>query len=78
MPAFASLVPLVADAKASGRLGFVNLLPNYATPAQFGAASYGEYVAEFVRTVKPNLLSVDHYPDFGSTAGNKTKAVRLT
>lgn len=74
MGAFVSLAPLVADAKSSGRLGFVNLLPNYATPAQYGAASYGEYVAEFVRTVKPNLLSVDHYPDFGSTTGNKTKA----
>jgi hypothetical protein len=72
----AQVAALVADAKDAGRLAFVNLLPNYASsPGQTGAATYGEYVKDFVQTVKPNLLSVDHYPDFDQdTTGNKTKA----
>jgi hypothetical protein len=63
--AFASLAPKVAEVKAAGRLAFVNLLPNYASsPGQTGAASYEDYVAQFVAVVKPNVLSTDHYPDF--------------
>jgi len=57
---FGNVSKLVAEAKAAGNMAFVNLLPNYATPAQLGAASYGEYVRQFVQTVKPNMLSVDH------------------
>ena len=45
-----------------GRFGFVNLFPNYATAAQLGTASYDEYVAKFIREVKPEVLSMDHYP----------------
>jgi hypothetical protein len=74
--AFPAVAKLVADAKAVGQMAFVNLLPNYASPAQLGAPSYGEYVRQFVRDVKPNMLSVDHYPDFGqpSQRNNKTTA----
>jgi hypothetical protein len=74
--AFPSVAKLVADAKAVGQMAFVNLLPNYASPAQLGAPSYGEYVQQFVQDVKPNMLSVDHYPDFGqpSQRNNKTTA----
>ena len=33
--------------------------------------TYDDYVAEFVRQVKPNLLSTDHYPDFSPGANAK-------
>ena len=65
----------MADAKAVGQMAFVNLLPNYATPAQLGAPTYGDYVRRFVQVVKPNMLCVDHYPDFDELLphSNKTK-----
>ncbi|MBL9174315.1 MAG: hypothetical protein JNL10_12325 [Verrucomicrobiales bacterium] len=48
--------------KRPGRLGYVNLFPNYASPEQLGSPSYPAYVARFVDTVKPEVLSMDHYP----------------
>lgn len=45
-----------------GRFGYINLFPNYASAAQLGTGSYEDYVAEFVREVKPEVLSMDHYP----------------
>ena len=76
---FAELAPAVADVKAQGKLAFINLLPNYASPEQFGVATYGEYVAEYMSVVKPNILCTDHYPNFDEKGGgtpprtNKTK-----
>lgn len=48
--------------KRPGRLGYVNLFPNYASPEQLGSPSYPAYVARFVDTAKPDVLSMDHYP----------------
>lgn len=45
-----------------GRFGYVNLLPNYAPAWALGTKTYDEYVANFVETVKPEVLSMDHYP----------------
>lgn len=47
-----------ADPKA---LPYINLFPNYASPAQLGAGSYDEYLETFVATVKPRFVSYDHY-----------------
>jgi hypothetical protein len=47
-----------------GKLMFVNLLPNYASPGQLGASTYEEYVRRFVEEVKPEILCMDHYPKF--------------
>jgi len=41
---------------------YLNLLPNYATPAQLGAPSYQEYVREFLSSVPVPFVSFDHYP----------------
>ncbi len=73
---FAALAPAVAAARARGQVAFVNLLPNYATPGELGASTYGEYVDAFMDTVRPNMLCVDHYPDFDPVVvrPNKTKA----
>ncbi len=45
-----------------GRLGYINLFPNYASTAQLGSPTYDEHVATFMREVKPDVLSMDHYP----------------
>jgi len=46
----------------AGKLGFVNLLPAYASPAQLGTPTYEEYVKRYVREVNPDVLCVDYYP----------------
>ncbi len=45
-----------------GRFGYINLLPNYAPASALGTKTYDEYVAKFIETVKPEVLSMDHYP----------------
>ena len=72
---FNTVATLVADAKANGKMAFVNLLPNYATPEQLGAETYRDYVDIFMKVVQPNMLCMDHYPQFDqATTGNATKA----
>ncbi len=46
------------------QFAYVNLFPNYATPGQLGSLDYDTHVADFVRTVQPEVLSMDHYPLF--------------
>ncbi|HVV02368.1 MAG TPA: hypothetical protein VHH88_13455 [Verrucomicrobiae bacterium] len=71
--AFSSLRSTVEKIRAARpeKLSFINLLPNYATPAQLGAASYPEYVSRFVSEVKPDILSMDYYPHFTPTADGR-------
>jgi hypothetical protein len=45
-----------------GRFGYVNLFPNYAPLSALGTSNYDEHVAGFIREVKPEVLSMDHYP----------------
>jgi hypothetical protein len=42
-------------------LPFINLYPNYAPLWALGASNYEEHVEKFLTTVKPKLLSFDHY-----------------
>jgi len=42
-------------------LPFINLYPNYAGPIRLGTGSYREHVSRFITTVKPKLVSWDHY-----------------
>lgn len=44
------------------KVGYINLLPNYANADQLGAATYEEHVRRFIDEVKPGVLSMDHYP----------------
>lgn len=44
-----------------GALAYINLLPTYASPAQLGTATYGEYLERFIDQVKPRFISYDHY-----------------
>ena len=45
-----------------GKLGYINLFPNYASPEQLGAADYEEHVRRFIDEVGVEVLSMDHYP----------------
>lgn len=40
---------------------FINLFPNYVYPATMGNPTYEHHVDEYMRMVKPKLLSYDHY-----------------
>jgi hypothetical protein len=42
-------------------LPFVNLFPNYANAEQLGNGIYEEHVSQFIATVRPALVSWDHY-----------------
>ncbi len=42
-------------------IAFINLFPNYASADQLGTISYERHVAAYLDTVKPELLSYDHY-----------------
>lgn len=52
-------------------LAYVNLLPDYIPPDALGAASYDDYVEQFIDTARPRLLSYDYYP-FGHTKDRST------
>jgi hypothetical protein len=41
---------------------YVNLFPNYATPAQLGTPDYREYINKFAKEVPLHFLSYDSYP----------------
>lgn len=47
------------------RVPFINLLPNYASPEQLGTKTYDEHVKQFIQTVRPALVSWDHYALLG-------------
>jgi Beta-galactosidase len=62
--AFADLARRAQEIRTShpGRFGYVNLYPNYCPLSALGTPNYDEHVALFVRQVKPEVLSMDHYP----------------
>lgn len=47
--------------RAPAGIPYVNLFPTYATAEQLGNPSYEEHVEEFITTVKPRVISYDHY-----------------
>jgi hypothetical protein len=47
-----------------GKLAYINLLPDYAAPHDLGTSNYDEHVRRFVSEVQPDVLSMDHYPQF--------------
>ena len=64
---FPPLGEMVAKVRAlrPGKLSYINLFPSYASPGrQLDAANYEEYVEKFIEVVNPDVLSMDHYPQF--------------
>jgi hypothetical protein len=71
--AFANLGKTVAyiRQKDPTRLSYINLFPTYADASQLGNKSYEEHVQQFIETVKPELLSYDHYHFFKTYDGTE-------
>jgi hypothetical protein len=64
MALFGGLARLVAYLRQRdpAHLAYIDLFPNAASPtACLAASSYDEYLTRFISTVKPSLLSYDHY-----------------
>jgi hypothetical protein len=67
--AFGGLAEVVAELRRldPARLAYINLFPNYASteltahPSQLGTDTYDAYLAAYMSTVKPQMLSWDHY-----------------
>lgn len=69
-PALAEQVAALREARP-GRLGYINLFPNYAPPAALGTETYDEHLRRFVEVVDPDVLSMDHYPILTPTADGR-------
>lgn len=54
-----------------GKLAYINLLPNYCPLHILGTTNYDEHVRRFVSEVNPDVLSMDHYPQFSPTADGR-------
>ncbi len=54
-----------------GKLAYINLFPNYCPPHALGTPTYEEHVSRFVAEVNPDVLSMDHYPQFSPTADGR-------
>ena len=63
-PDIAAKVRAIREARP-GKLGYINLFPSYASEDQLGTPSYEAHVEQYVETVDPDVLSMDHYPRFG-------------
>lgn len=59
-PGLAKVAALVREL-APGKWPYINLFPNYASPAQLGTATYAEHLEQFVSICQPTELSYDHY-----------------
>lgn len=44
-----------------GKWPYINLFPDYASTGQLGASNYTEYLARFIATCQPRILSYDNY-----------------
>lgn len=53
--------------KDPGHLPYINLFPNYGGPTQLQFPDYDGYVQGFVESVRPLMLSFDHYPFLTTT-----------
>ncbi|HVM50536.1 MAG TPA: hypothetical protein VMU04_21095 [Candidatus Acidoferrum sp.] len=57
---------------APGKMPYINLFPDYATPGQLGTPTYADYLESFIATCKPGIISYDNYSlmDDGSVRDN--------
>jgi hypothetical protein len=46
---------------APGKWPYINLFPDYASPAQLGTSTYAEHLERFITVCKPSLVSYDNY-----------------
>lgn len=70
---FPALAKTVADIRAArpGKLAYINLFPNYAPVHAFGTTNYEDHVRHYIAEVNPDVLSMDHYPQFHPNADGR-------
>ncbi len=76
-------ISALIDELSPGKLPYIVLFPDYATPAQLGASNYSEHLEQFVATCRPPLIAYDNYSlmDDGSVREHywtNLEAVRAT
>ena len=54
-----------------GKLGYLNLLPDYAPLNALGTSSYDEYVARFAKETRCDVLCMDYYPMMTPTSDGR-------
>jgi len=54
-----------------GKVAYFNLLPDYASPAQLGTATYDEYVSRYAKETGCDVLCMDYYPMMTPTADGR-------
>ena len=69
-PALRKTVDALRESRP-GKLAYINLFPDYASPAQLGSKDYDEHVERFISEVRPDVLSMDHYPIFTPDADGR-------
>ena len=69
-PALAQTVAAIRKARP-GKLAYINLFPDYASPQQLGTPTYDEHVRRFADEVNVDVLSMDHYPLFTPSADGR-------
>jgi len=62
-PALRARVDAIRAARP-GALAYINLFPNHASETQLGVPTYAEHIERFLSDVRPDVLSMDHYPIF--------------
>jgi len=60
-PELAALTERIREARP-GKIGYVNLFPSTVGTERIGNATYRDHLEQFIRAVKPDVLSFDHYP----------------
>jgi hypothetical protein len=50
----------------NSRFCYINLLPNYSFPDQYGAPTYEKYIRRFISEIPMKVLSFDNYPVVGN------------
>jgi hypothetical protein len=63
---FAGLSNIVSAIRAArpGKLAFINMLPNYTPDWILRGKTYAQFIQQYLVEVKPDVLSMDHYPYF--------------
>ncbi len=59
-PTLAAVRQILADLDPAHE-AYINLFPNYATAEMLGTPTYYDHVRQFADTVKPEIISYDHY-----------------
>jgi hypothetical protein len=54
-----------------GKLAFINMLPNYVPDWVLKGKTYGQFIRQYMNEVKPDVLSMDHYPYFKPDADGR-------